>query len=73
MNTMIHKDVFIRLSDPSGKTKDVINQHRVWDVDRFFASQQEQHNGPKVKPNDRRVVSLATKADYNEHRKATRT
>lgn len=72
MNTMIHKDVFVRLADPTGKKKDVINHHRVWDVERFFTAQQEQHNGPKVKAGDRRIVSLATKADYDEQRKAGR-
>ena len=59
-----------RLADPSGKHKTVINHHRVWDADRFFTAQHEQHNGPKVKEGDRRIVGIATKAEYVELRKA---
>lgn len=70
MNNMTHKDIFIRLTDPSGKHKSVVNHHRVWDVERFLAAQQEQHNGPKVKPEDRRHVRIAMKAEYDEQRKA---
>lgn len=72
MNTMTHKDVYIRLADPTDNRKDVINHHRVWDTERFLAAQQEQHNGPKVKAGDRRIVSLATKENYNDSRKAVR-
>ncbi|MHB0973919.1 MAG: hypothetical protein ACYC0P_06730 [Thiobacillus sp.] len=70
MNTMTHKDVYIRIAAPNGKAKDVINHHRVWDAERFFSAQQEQHNGPKVKTEDRRIVSLATKKEYDAQRKA---
>lgn len=70
MNHMAHKDIYVRVADPSGKHKAVINHHRVWDAGRFLAAQQEQHNGPKVKDEDRRVVSLATKEEYAAQRKA---
>ena len=64
---MMHpQDVYIRL-EKGGKT--TINQHRVWDLDRFFASQVEQHSGKHVKPEDRHTVSLATREDYQGARK----
>lgn len=72
MSELIGKDIYVRLSDPSGKNKEVVTQHRVWDAGRFLAAMQDQHNGPRVKPEDRRTVGMATKADYDEHRKAAR-
>lgn len=64
-NEMTSKDLYIRISDPSGKNKDVINHHRVWNAERFIAAQQDQHTGPTVKAADRRIVSLATKEEYS--------
>ena len=66
------KYVYIRLHDESGKHKDVIQQHRVWDSALFIASMQEQHQGTpqrQVKPEDRRIVTMATEDDYKAFRK----
>lgn len=60
--------VFIRTTDPSGKNKDVITQHQVWDMGRFLASQTEQYQGEKVKPEDRRTVTVATEEDYRKYK-----
>ena len=55
-------DIYIRLTK-GGKT--FINHHRVWDRDRFFASQVHQYSGPDTKPVDIHTVSLASKAEYD--------
>lgn len=65
---MIAHDLYIRLSDPSGKHGDVINHHRVWDSKRFVDSQAATYQGPKVKNEDQRIVTVATKQDYDEYR-----
>lgn len=65
-NEMTSKDLYIRLSDPSGKKKDIINHHRVWNAERFIAAQQDQHTGPTIKHGDKRIVSLATKEEYSQ-------
>jgi hypothetical protein len=63
------QDMFIRLVDPTGKHDPVINSHRVWDRDLFYTSQVKQHEDPKKKIEDRRLVSVATEAEYVESRK----
>lgn len=63
------QDMFIRLVDPTGKHDPVINAHRVWDRDRFYNAQCKQHEDPKKKIEDRRLVSIATEAEYIESRK----
>lgn len=65
-NEMRAQDAYIRL-EKNGKS--IINHHRVWDLDRFFASQVEQHSGKNVNPEDRSKVSLATREDYQGARK----
>lgn len=64
MSTLIARDLFLRLTDPQGRHKDVITHHRVWDGAAFVAAQVEQHDGPNTKPEDRRLVTVATRADY---------
>lgn len=64
---MEQKDLYIRLSDPSGNKPDTISHHRVWDSERFIAAQQEQHTGPNVKPGDKRIISLATREEFKEY------
>lgn len=59
--------VFIRLDDPSGKNKPIINCHQVWDAEKFLQSQIKQHNGEKG-PADLRIVSVVTEADYRQHK-----
>ena len=54
------QDVFIALTK-AGKTH--INHHRVWDRDRFFASQVDQYSGPMTKPNDVHQVRLANRKE----------
>lgn len=63
------QDMFIRLVDPTGKHDPVINAHRVWDRERFYEAQVKQHEDPKKKIEDRRLVSVATEAEYIESRK----
>lgn len=66
------QDMFIRLVDPTGKHAPVINAHRVWDRDRFYSTQCKQHEDPKKKIEDRRLVSIATEAEYIESRKVNK-
>jgi hypothetical protein len=63
------QDMYIRLTDPTGKHGTVINHHRVWDRERFYEAQVKQHEDPKKKIEDRRLVSVATEAECNESRK----
>ncbi len=63
------QDFYVRLIDPTGKHRTVINHHRVWDRERFYQSQVKLHEDPKKKIEDRRLVQVATEADYNEARK----
>lgn len=61
------QDLYLRITDPAGKHKAIVTQHRVWDADRFLASQQRAHADQKD-PADRRVVSLASRDDYKKSR-----
>lgn len=65
------RDMYIRLTDPSGKHKPVINQHLVWDAETFIEAQIDQY-GRNAKPEDQRVVSVATRAEYLAYRAAGR-
>lgn len=42
---MTQREIYIRLRDPSGKHKDVVNSHLVWDADRFLSAQHQQYSG----------------------------
>jgi hypothetical protein len=66
--TMMHRDVYVRLTDPNGKQKTIINHHRIWDLDRFVAAQKSQYEGSRVKEEDRRLITLATVEEYLEAR-----
>lgn len=59
------EDVYIRLTDPSGKRREVINHHRVWDRQLFLENQRKQHNKPD-KPDENRMVSVASEAEYRQ-------
>ncbi|MGP5352494.1 hypothetical protein [Pseudomonas helleri] len=63
------QDMYIRLTDPTGKHATVINHHRVWDRERFYTSQSKLHEDQAKPIEDRRLVSVATEAQYNESRK----
>ncbi|MGP9826864.1 hypothetical protein ACT048_20535 [Ectopseudomonas khazarica] len=60
---MITQDIYIRLVDPTGKRKPVVNHHRVWDRQRFITAQKALHE-VKAKPDDKLIVEMATEADY---------
>ena len=60
-------DMHIRLIDPTGQYAPVIHHHRVWDTHKFYRSQVKLHeNAPN--PADRRLVSIATEAEYRAAR-----
>jgi len=64
------QDLYIRVTDPSGTHKPVISQHRVWDADRFLASQQRNYAEARD-PAERRIVTVASRTDYiNQRSKA---
>ena len=62
---MESRDIYIKLTDPTGKHKPVVNAHRVWDG--FIDSQHKQYERD-AKPEDRRVVTEATRAEYQAGR-----
>lgn len=49
------RDCFIKLTDPTGKRQPVISAHRVWDADRFIASQHKQYSSD-AKPGEKLIV-----------------
>ena len=66
------RDIYVKLVDPAGAHRPVVNHHRVWDAELFIASQVEQYQGPKVKDGDRRVVSVATEDEYRRANRRAR-
>lgn len=64
MSSLVPRDIFVKKTDPTGKHRATITQHRVWNAERFMDSQVKQHNGEKTKPEDIRHVSIATAEEY---------
>lgn len=64
----MNKPVYICKVDPTGGCKDVITSHQVWDLERFMASQIDQHQGVKVKPEDVRIISVSTEQEYRKYK-----
>ncbi|WP_020409863.1 hypothetical protein [Hahella ganghwensis] len=60
---MQSKDLYIKLTDPTGNAREVINYHRVHDEACFIASQRRTHE-QNAKGADVRKVSLATESEY---------
>ena len=61
------RDLYLKYRPASGAPR--IQQHRVWDAERFFAAQTKAY-GPDAKPADRETVEVSTKAAYEAARKA---
>lgn len=61
------QDLYLSITDPAGKHKAIVTQHRVWDAARFLAGQQRAYAEQK-EPADRRVVMLASRDDYKKAR-----
>lgn len=57
------QDIYIKLTDPSGDKDPTVNYHRVWDKDKFLATQKH-HFEVRAKGADKRDVSLTTEAEY---------
>lgn len=62
---MTGSDLFLKLTDPTGKRAPVITHHRVWDGQKFMQTQRQMHE-VKAEPNDHREVSQATEAEYQK-------
>lgn len=62
------RDLFIKLTDPTGKHNPVVNHHRVWDGGRFIAAQHRQYE-TDAKPDERRTVSESTLDEYRQYRR----
>lgn len=65
---MMGRDLYLRLSDPTGKHEPVINCHRVYDREKFHAAQVTFYATLKNEA-DKRLVSIATEAQYQASRK----
>ena len=68
MYSIIARDLYVKRTDPNGKHKPVVTQHRVWDAELFMAAQVAQHDGDTTKPEDRRLVTVATADEYRAAR-----
>lgn len=66
--TMQGQDLYLRLTDPTGQRAPVINAHRVWDRKAFYSAQVKFYETPKNEA-DKRLVSIATEAEYQAFRK----
>lgn len=66
-NKMLGRDLYLRLTDSTGKHAPVINYHRVWDREKFHAAQVKFYEHPKNE-DDKRLVSIATEAEYRAAR-----
>ena len=62
-NKMMGRDLYLRLTDPTGKHEPIINCHRVYDREKFHAAQVKFYETPKNEA-DKRLVSIATEAEY---------
>lgn len=62
------RDLYLKYTPKSGGAPR-IQQHRVWDAERFFAAQTKAY-GADAKPADRETVEVSTKAAYEAARKA---
>ncbi len=68
MDHMSPRDVYIKLTDPTGRHDHVINHHRVWcGVEEFICSQRRKYT-ITANPDEIRLVSEATKAEYKAAR-----
>lgn len=56
------QDCYLKLT--AVNKKPTFSAHRVWDIDRFLASQIEQNSGTNVKPEDKRDVQIITEKQY---------
>lgn len=54
------RDIYIKLTDPSGAHAPVINHHRVWDAGRFVESQRKLYEQAE-KTQDIRKVTVVGK------------
>ena len=68
---LVSRDMFIRLTHPITK-KSIVNQHRVWDAERFLGAQIKQYDGPDIREDERRLVSVATVQDYRDFRQGAK-
>lgn len=57
-------EIYVRLTDPSGKHRPVVNSHRVWDAGLFVEAQRRQYDSPSTKPEDRRTIAVVSRAAY---------
>lgn len=57
------EDIYIKLTDPSGRRETVVNYHRVWDRALFLAAQRKLYETPRD-PADELSVSVASEAEY---------
>lgn len=62
---MTGSDLYIKLTDPTGTSRELISHHRVWDGQRFIESTRERFE-VKATGGDVRKVSQATEADYRK-------
>ena len=59
-------DLYLKLTDPTGKSSPIVTHHRVWDRDLFLASQRQTHE-VKAEDGDKRKVQITTQAEYRQY------
>ena len=68
MYSIIARDLYVKRTDPNGKHKPVVTQHRVWDAELFMAAQVAQYDGENTKPEDRRLITVSSAEEYRAAR-----
>ena len=63
--TIQPQDLYLQITDPSGRRGKIVAHHRVWDRERFITAQISLHAKPE-KEEDRRVVTVTTQAEYRK-------
>jgi subtilisin-like proprotein convertase family protein len=59
------QDLYVRLTDPSGRSKPIVSHHRVHDRERFIDSLKQTHE-VKAKAGDLRNVEIVSEAEYRK-------
>ncbi len=62
----VSTDLYVRLTDPSGRSKPIVSHPRVYDRGRFITNLKNTYE-VKAKPGDLRAVEIVDEAAYRKH------
>lgn len=59
-------EIYIKLTDPTGKSQPVISSHLVWDKAKFLESMRDQYTLKAKSPTDVRLVAEVSQDEYRQ-------